>query len=64
MSEGPIVDIKQQLQSLQSNCDALQEAINTSNQAQASQKLISLIAKIDTIKQSLHKEFGWLLPQE
>ena len=64
MTDGPISDIKLQLQGLQSSCDALQESINTSNQDLASQKLTYLMTKLEDIKRRLHKEFGWLLPQQ
>ncbi|MDP3919014.1 MAG: hypothetical protein Q8Q35_03895 [Nanoarchaeota archaeon] len=64
MTDGPISEIKNELQRLQTQCDELHAAINTSRQNEAAKKLKQLLDNLNKVNSRLNKEFGWLLPQE
>ena len=60
----PIDNIKEGIAQLQSSCDELIQAINSSNQALAANKLKLIKNNLNKINLSLDKEFSWLIPQE
>ncbi|MBL7051836.1 MAG: hypothetical protein ISS01_01985 [Nanoarchaeota archaeon] len=60
----PIDNIKEDIAQLQSSCDELIQAINSSNQAEAANKLKTLKNKLNKISLSLDEEFSWLIPQK
>ena len=60
----PIDNIKEDIAQLQSSCDELIQAINSSNQALATNKLKTLKQNLKKLSLSLDKEFSWLIPQE
>ncbi len=60
----PIDNIKEDIAQLQSSCDELIQAINSSNQVLATNKLQLIKQNLRKISLSLDKEFSWLIPQE
>lgn len=61
MPTDPIEEVKKQITPLPDLCDRLRKEIAGSNQSAAKATAQEIEKGLETVRQSLYREFGWLL---